>query len=197
MDLQRFPWTGVGLSARTDMLQMAAHCRGCVRLRPLHEAALDAIARWGRAEGLEVAYDKEYLFLSFDRGTALLALRADQSPSPHETELGTFLGYPVCCTRAVASRGEEGIDEAALQAGTWTLESAFRLIDISGYLEGLSLLSHVPCSRRCGPSAAMAGQAAAWLRTTEGRRWAGPPWDTWDVLVRTIAAGDGPVGVRP
>lgn len=185
------------MSARTDLLQMAARCRRCVRLRPVNEAALGAIAGWGRAEGLGIADDTEFLFLSVDSGTALSALRADRSPSPHETELGNYLGYPLCCTHAVASRGEDNIDEAALQAGAWTLEPAFRLIDISGYLVGLSLLSHVPCSQRCSPSAAMADQAAAWLMKAQTRSWAGPPWDTWNDLARGIAVGTGPLGHRP
>jgi hypothetical protein len=67
-----------------------------------------------------------------------------------------MLGYPPCCSRAAARVGDEGIDCRHAAITRQRFHGRFRAIDPSGYLNGSSRISHVPCSHRCLPSLRLA-----------------------------------------
>ena len=75
--------------------------------------------------------------------------------------------------------GEAKIDEAARSAAGWKLTGRFRLLDVTNYLDGVALLSHVPCSPTCEPSLAMAEAAAAWALEHAPDQSDIEPWAIW------------------
>ena len=84
----------------------------------------------------------------------------DNSLFPHEFLLGRLLGYPACCSKKIASLGEQSIDQwecELVESGHFNGEYA--LINPSGYIEGTSLISHVPCSCNCVKSLKIAKSA--------------------------------------
>lgn len=146
-------------SALTDLRQLAAGLRPAVRLSIGRRTT--ELRRWARLQGYFTASDDEgYVVLSRNPAHARRTLRVDRWPGRHTAALGALLGYPPCCSRAAARVGDEGIDR--LQAGVagGAFIGLFTLIDPSGYLSGRALISHVPCSRRCVASLAMAVDCA-------------------------------------
>jgi hypothetical protein len=115
------------------------------------------LRRWARRHGLFTSVDADgFAAISRDPATARRAIDLDRRPGRHTLALGTMLGYPPCCSRAAARVGDEGIDRRHEAITTRRFHGRFRAIDPSGYLEGGSRISHVPCSPRCLPSLRMA-----------------------------------------
>jgi hypothetical protein len=75
--------------------------------------------------------------------------------------------------------GEAQIDEAAHSTACWKLTGRFRLLDITNYLDGVALLSHVPCGPTCGPSLTMAEAAATWVFDHAPNHSRVEPWTSW------------------
>ena len=145
----RFPFDVVPASAAVDLLTFTAG-RPAMRLLA---ADVTPLAAWAVASGFGFADDGEYVVVT--RGVdAQRVLAVDRSPEPHTVKLGEVLGYPSCCTAVAGERGEAALDDLAAAA------ERSGLLDISRYLDGVGLISHIPCGPRCGASL---GQAEAAL----------------------------------
>lgn len=111
------------------------------------------LRRWARRHGLFTSIDVDgFAAISRDPATARRVIDLDRRPGRHTLALGKMLGYPSCCSRAAARVGDEGIDCWHSAIATRRFHGNFRAINPSGYLDGSSRISHVPCSHRCLPS---------------------------------------------
>lgn len=115
------------------------------------------LRRWSRRLGLFTSVDGDgFAAISRNPMTARRVIDLDRRPGRHTLALGSMLGYPPCCCRAAARVGDEGIDRQHELLSARRFHGRFRAIDPSGYSEGGSRISHVPCSPRCLPSLRMA-----------------------------------------
>jgi len=115
------------------------------------------LRRWARRHGLFTSIDADgFAAISRNPATARRVIDLDRRPGRHTLALGTMLGYPPCCSRAAARGGDEGIDRWHATMESRQFHGRFRAIDPSGYVDGSSRISHVPCSTRCQPSLRMA-----------------------------------------
>ena len=144
-------------SAAVDLIQVLVGARPTLRTELRIPASADTVRRWARGLGLYVAIDIDgFVAMSYQPGAARRLLALDRSPGDHTRQLGLLLGYPACCCRAAAFIGEASIDDWAKTASRRLYFGRFKAINPSGYREGRSLISHVPCSTSCGPSLAIA-----------------------------------------
>lgn len=142
-------------SAATDLAQLLAGNKPAVRLLIGDRSA--QLRCWARTLGLFTCSDRDgYATVSRNPATARRVLDLDRRPGRHTVALGLLLGYPVCCSRAAARAGDEGIDQMQNAIALRRFHGRFRLIDPGGYQQGLAQLSHVPCSHRCEASLSLA-----------------------------------------
>lgn len=155
-------------SASVDLLLILCGVRYSMRTEICERAAEPGIRKWARSLGLYANSDID-MFATFSRhpGVGRRLLHLDRSPRKHTRELGQMLGYPACCCRMAARVGESTIDEFANLVCGQRFIGRFRLIDPSGYGQGRSLISHVPCSSSCLDSLQIASHAA---RALSGRK---------------------------
>lgn len=139
-------------SARVDLAQLLAGVRPAIRTETVGFVELEVIQRWARGFGWFVALDDPFIALSPIPGLSRRILAIDRQPAPHALRLGLALGYPLCCCRAADRIGENNLDDWSATMGRRAFFGRFKLIDPSGYGEGLSLISHIPCSPRCAAS---------------------------------------------
>lgn len=147
--MRPFPWHAVPPSAAVDLLGLAAG-RSAIRVRL--ESDVEAARLWAADHELSLLHDGEFAVLATSTALAERVMAVDRSTVPHAMELGGLLGYPTCCSSAVAEVGEGGIDQLARQATGWCLDGVQMLLDISRYSMGIALLSHVPCGPSCAAS---------------------------------------------
>ncbi len=151
-------------SAAVDLLGVLADVKPAARVEA--GALAPELVEWAALTGLAAATDPEgYVALARTHKVAAELLAIDRATGAHEYELGLMLGYPTCCSELIATIGEASIDARAATVARWSLDCAFRLIDIAGYKRGEALISHVPCHARCTPSLDL----AAALRPTAER----------------------------
>lgn len=147
-------------SAIVDLVLLEAGLKPAARIYVANRA--NDLRRWGRRLGYFLSSDRDGFAVLSRRGSvARRVLEIDRRPGRHTAALGHWLGYPVCCSRAAARVGDEGIDDYQRLLAKRRFRGHFVLIDPSGYLAGEARVSHVPCSRICTASLAMA------------RRWPG------------------------
>ncbi len=121
---------------------------------------LAKLAAWCEQYSFAFKVDDEgYVCVARDIYLASIILSVAQSFEPHELRLGSLLGYPSCCCNFVSVIGEANIDTLAVEVATWSFVGRFRLINPSGYLDGKSLICHLPCSPECSASLRIAEQA--------------------------------------
>lgn len=142
-------------SAITDVAQLLKAVRPAIRLQVGKQNR--EVRRWARRLGLFASIDAEgYAALSRNPSLARRIMDLDRRPGRHTLALGTLLGYPVCCSRAAARVGDEGIDRRHEIISARRFHGRFSAIDPTGYAEGDALISHVPCSHRCIASLTLA-----------------------------------------
>jgi hypothetical protein len=142
-------------SAITDIVLLLRDAKPAARLYVGHCGG--DLRRWARRLGLFTSIDADgYAAISRRPALARRVIDLDRRPGRHTHALGAMLGYPICCSRAAARVGDEGIDRQHEIISTRRFQGHFRAIDPSGYLLGTSRISHVPCSHRCQPSLALA-----------------------------------------
>lgn len=74
----------------------------------------------------------------------------DDSFNDHLIELGEILGYPSCCIKYMNEYSEQLIDKIEDSINkSRSYKGNEILLNIEGYREGHSLISHIPCSSRC------------------------------------------------
>ena len=159
------PW--LKPSARTDILHLAAKIRPAIRTELAFPVSQDVVRVWMRRLGWYTAIDgDDFLVASRSSTLARRILAIDRDHSPHTFRLGRALGYPTCCCRAAAGVGEQNLDAWALALAQRRFIGRFKLIDPTHYRDGKALISHIPCSRFCQPSLAMAEAALVALRNS-------------------------------
>lgn len=161
-----FPFDKVSRSAAVDLLTFIAG-RPAMRLRTTDSAR---VAAWANAHYLGSADDGEYVIVSRPGIDADDVLLVDRSVEPHTVELGELLGYPRCCAVAAGESGEDALDDLAAGA------HRSGLLDISGYRDGVALVSHIPCGLDCAASLRAASAALKVARggcddTNTNDRW--------------------------
>lgn len=185
MNIDALPWDRLPPSVRVDVLQFVATPKAAMRFRtvtPRTDLRAE-IGAWAEHQGLGADSDDAYTCVAVDPATAGRVLRLDASPEPHAYELGIALGYPDCCSAAIAAAGEDRIDSLVAAAHTWRYSPPFQIIDPTSYLTGRAFISHVPCSPHCDPSLRLANRARDWLATALATAPAGTePWTTWSLL---------------
>jgi hypothetical protein len=144
-------------SAQVDLAQLRLSVRPVMRSQAEGRYDRREVRRWARRAGFFAVIDKDGFFsLARSGSLAARALRIDGAPGRHTIALGRALGYPLCCCRAAARCGEEGLDDWAKAISSRRFVGLFRLIEPSGYVAGRANISHVPCSPRCVASLKMA-----------------------------------------
>ena len=147
-------WQHFPASAKVDLTQFIAQIKPAIRTKLLCKAYASELIQLMHSYGWYFAGDGEgYVVIARDKNLPELIMDVDQSNQPHENHLGLLLGYPSCCCRFVSERGgENNIDELASKGKNIEFKGEYTLIDVSHYLDEISLVSHVPCSYQCFPS---------------------------------------------
>jgi len=173
------PQEALPASAAVDVLHFAAKLKTAFRSRLTTTAALESVQQWTDNHGLALNVDEDgFICIATNSDLAARVLEIDRSPEPHESLLGSLLGYPPCCCAFIAQAGESYIDMVAEQAHQWQFLGEYRLIDPSGYLDGDSLVCHLPCSPRCSQSLVIARSALQFVN--RHRLMAGfEQWGKW------------------
>lgn len=149
--------TWMPASAVADLARLLAGTKPAVRIEVGRHTR--ELRRWARRLGLFTSSDQDgFAAVSPDAATARRVLELDRRPGRHTLALGILLGYPLCCSRAAAGAGDEGIDPLHDAIASRRFHGRFKGIDPTGYQKGTALLSHVPCSHRCVASLSLAAR---------------------------------------
>jgi len=163
--LRSLPREVLPASAAVDFLHLLACGKPAVRTQIQETNNLTKVAAWCEQYGFAFQSDDEgYICVARDAELARMILLVDQSVEPHEWRLGKLLGYPSCCCNFIAVAGETNIDAIATKITTWSFVGRFRCINPSGYLEGKSLICHLPCSSECGASLQIAEEVLSFIK---------------------------------
>lgn len=159
-DFESLP-EGLKDSDYVDLLLFLINQKPGVRLGKSSLELQNQMKNWAKKRnfGFIVNYDN-YVYLGKTKLIARMIQLIDDSYFSHEFLLGRFLGYPTCCCKKVKFIGEKNIDlwENEL-CNTSIFKGKFRLINPSGYTQGKSLISHIPCSCNCEKSLTIAKKA--------------------------------------
>jgi hypothetical protein len=86
----------------------------------------------------------------------------DQSIGGHEL-IGEYFGYPNCCMEQVSPMLDSEIDDFEQHiVATLPLKSN---INITNYMDGKALISHIPCGKNCTESIALAEKTHRFLKS--------------------------------
>lgn len=156
-DVERYwnhvPWSIVPPSFQVDLCLFLAGVKPAIRTHVKHQRKIQPFLNNILDFGWHPVHDKSgFLVISKDKDLSQTIIQVDQSPPPHAIQLGCLLGYPECCSKFIEHIGEDGIDKVAEGYKRTDFKGLFSFIDISSYLEGIALISHVPCSTECQPS---------------------------------------------
>ncbi|MBW4598524.1 MAG: hypothetical protein KME29_02660 [Calothrix sp. FI2-JRJ7] len=166
-------------STNVDFLYFFACNKPAVRVRIQQRNDLVKLADWCGEYGFAFQVDDEnYVCVARDIELARMILLLDGSAEPHESTLGSLLGYPPCCCNFISNIGEANIDTLAAEAATWSFVGRFRLINPTGYIEGKSLICHLPCSPKCMASLHLAERALNFIKANIHEQFFSP-WLFW------------------
>lgn len=170
------PFENLAPSAFVDFAHLVGCAKPAVRLQFFDSFGVSRLASWCGDFSFTLVVDNEgFGVIARSAILAATVLEVDRSLDAHEVELGRLLGYPSCCCRAAAVRGESRLDDLADEASRWPYPGAYRRIDPSGYCEGTSLICHVPCRPTCIASLRLACRAlslvARYPQHPKLRRW--------------------------
>ena len=137
-----------------DLLLFLLKEKPCVRLGNNSLRTYKNVAIWCENNDIDYIISKEgFMYISFSWLCANITQIVDDSVFNHTYLLGKLLGYPTCCSKKIANIGETNIDsyERHLISNCKFLKP-YDLISPKGYLEGYSLISHIPCCTTCKES---------------------------------------------
>lgn len=144
-----------------DFLLFFLREKPCIRLGVNQNSVYQEMAQWCKENRLSyVISHGGLMYISKYKLLAWLANVVDDSMIDHAFLLGKILGYPMCCSKKVASIGERNIDEyekTLVQNNSF--HSPYHIINPQGYLCGYSLISHIPCCANCKKSLKKASKA--------------------------------------
>ncbi|MBX9806106.1 MAG: DUF483 domain-containing protein [Alphaproteobacteria bacterium] len=159
------PWNIFPLSFKVDFCQFLAEIKPAVRTHILKEQNMNQFLISMLDLGFHSILDnKNFLFISRDKFLSKKIMKVDNSLLPHTAEFGRLLGYPECCVQYIEGFGENEIDRIAENYKASDFNERFSLIDITRYLEGIALISHVPCSTKCQPSLNIATSTYSFIK---------------------------------
>ncbi len=163
--LRSLPSDLLPASANVDFLHFIGCAKPLVRTNVHSTYASERVTAWCHAHDLGVEADRDgFICVAWSQRLATQALQLDRCELPHTGEFGQLLGYPSCCCEFIAHVGEAGLDSAEAEIAKWQFFGDFALINPVNYLEGHSLICHLPCSAHCIPSLRLAQQALAFIR---------------------------------
>lgn len=137
-----------------DILLFLAHEKPCIRLGYNHQSVYQNMLAWCKENKLaSIVSEAGFMYISKNFFLALIAKIADDSTLNHAYIFGKILGYPTCCSRRIAEIGESKIDEYEKElVSNSDFQEPYNKIDPKGYIEGYSLISHIPCCETCRKS---------------------------------------------
>jgi len=144
-----------------DFLLFLAHEKPCLRLGYNQSSVYQDMLVWCKKNKLAYVVSKAgFMYISNNFLLALVAKTVDDSTLSHTYVFGKILGYPTCCSRRIAEIGENQIDEYEKElVSNSDFEEPYHIINPKGYIEGYSLISHVPCCETCKKSLEKANSA--------------------------------------
>lgn len=137
-----------------DMLLFLIDLKPCVRLGNNNYAVYDRMKSWCNSNGFSYVVSSERLmYIAKSKLLARITQLVDDSCVEHSYLLGYLLGYPNCCCKKISSIGENRIDSYEKElCENEEFRPPFDIINPTGYHEGYSLISHVPCCSTCEKS---------------------------------------------
>lgn len=144
-----FPWRYFVPSIKVDFISFFSGTKRVIRSK-LKSKSVPCLAVLKNFNIHFIIDELGYIFFSMDLNCLEGAVQADLSLTPHEEELGTLLGYPLCCSRKIKLIGENNIDAyGRIFCNDLKLRGTNLYLDVSHYQEGIALISHIPCSYTC------------------------------------------------
>lgn len=143
-----------------DLLLYLSRLKSCVRLGYNNNEVYKKMIYWCKNNNFSFIISEEgFMYISKNYLIAWLAKVIDNSTWNHTLLLGLIFGYPRCCSKKVASIGENNIDnyEKELLMNN-KFNAPFDIINPQGYTNGYSLISHIPCCSKCRKSLKIANK---------------------------------------
>lgn len=166
-------------SARVDFLHLIACNKPAIRTKLFDPTIKLSLEDWCNRYGFILRVDSEYFAcIAREIRVAEQILELDQSQNSHERLLGLLLGYPECCSNFIESVGESNIDSIEKEVINWKFSGDFTRINPSKYLNGASLICHIPCSINCQSSLNLANQALNFINQYRNETCLAP-WLIW------------------
>lgn len=137
-----------------DLLLFLAHEKPCLRLGYNQPDVYLEMITWCREHNLSyVVSQAGFMYISKYFVLAYIAKVIDDSTLSHTYIFGRILGYPSCCSKHIAMIGERNIDYFEKQfVSNSDFHPPYNIINPKGYIEGYSLISHIPCCTTCKKS---------------------------------------------
>lgn len=178
--LNSLPSNELAPSILVDLLHFIACDKLAVRFHLDDSDTQTQIINWCHIHEYSVSSDTErYICITHNLELAENILHIDADPMPHAQKLGLLLGYPECCSQFIHKLGECNIDWVAELIGGWKFDRRFNLINPSGYLEGKSLICHLPCSPVCESSLEIAEKALHFIKSHYNEIYWLNQWEDW------------------
>ncbi|GIK65855.1 MAG: hypothetical protein BroJett018_36490 [Chloroflexota bacterium] len=166
-------------SAAVDFLHLLFFDKPALRTCLANKEAFPLLTNWCIKNDFSIQYDEEgYVCIAKTQQMARLILLVDRSERSHEYIFGKLLGYPECCCQFAAYIGEGRLNEMETEVSLWHFPKKFRIINPTAYLEGKSLICHLPCSTQCLPSFVSADKVLTFLRENR-TEVAFQQWSSW------------------
>lgn len=134
-----------------DFLLFLAHEKPCLRLGYNQLDVFLEMITWCKAHKLSyVVSDAGFMYIAKYFALAYIARVIDDSTMSHTYILGKILGYPSCCSKRMAAIGESNIDDFEKEfVSNSSFQAPYHIINPEGYVDGYSLISHIPCCTTC------------------------------------------------
>ena len=134
-----------------DFLLFLAHEKPCLRLGYNQTDVYLEMIAWCKTHKLAyVVSEAGFMYISKYFPLAYIAKVVDDSTISHTYIFGKILGYPSCCSKRIATIGESNIDKFKKEfVSSSDFRAPYHIINPEGYIDGYSLISHIPCCATC------------------------------------------------
>lgn len=134
-----------------DFLLFLSNLKPCVRLGYNKFDVYNKMIIWcKRYDYYYVVSSEKFMYISKKKFINIFAMKVDNSLYKHSFILGLLFGYPSCCSKKIASIGENNIDayETSLVSNSG-FPNPYHITNPNGYIRGECLISHIPCCDHC------------------------------------------------
>lgn len=170
-------------SVNVDVMLLLLGLKPCLRTKMHSSEGLQLIKSWCHQFKAFFHVDHEcFIYISFNKNLMKKVIEVDQCIQKHEETLGKLLGYPECCSKKIASIGEDNIDEFEQTFSQKKFQASYHLINPKNYPKGKAFISHVPCSTSCINSLKIAQKFYLFLKNHETNKL----FEGWIKEVRNI-----------